>query len=1080
MKKFAWVAVMCAGTGLSLLMAACGGGGGTPPPPTTYTLHVASANPATGVSITVSPADANGASSGSTSFSRTYNAGTVVTLTAPAVSGGNAFASWTGCATATTVTCTMTMNANATVTANFSALPTTYTLTVNSVNPASGVSMAVTPDLLNPLSYQANTSFTVSAAAGVNVGLIAPATVGSNSFSSWAGCTTVNSVNCTVTMNADTTVTVTYASPGQTTPTVTVTPSASSITTAQPLSVTVTVSGGSGNPTPTGSVNLINGSYSSGLKALTNGSVTINIAPGKLAVGPETLAAFYTPDAASSSTYTSSSGTGTVTITAPVTYTLTINSTAPASGVDISAVPADNAGKGFGPTPLTLTYNAGTTVALGAPTTSQGFAFLSWSGCATASSTSCSVTMNGNTTVTANYNQPSVTSVTVSPNAATIGTTQQFTATVAGTGNFSHAVTWSLSCPACGSLSPGTLSSTGLYNTPYPAPASVVITAKSTQSGFTNISGSVTVALAPPSAGTGPALTVDTGNQTRPISPNIYGMNGYALADSVITKANIPLIRWGGDNTERYNYKINATNSIDDWYFENGSGAYGEWPDANFDHMVSGGATAGIKVLGTVPVLGWVAKDATSCSYPKSTYPNQLAVNGKPAFDSGHNCGSGVYPNGVGGCTNANGCNIGAVPTVTSIPAPPPALPAATSVNTAWADATWTGGWVQHLVDTYGTAANGGVAFYDLDNEPSWWDSNDIDVHPLPFTYDEMTNGGIGTALAIKTIDPAAAVNGPVMDYWWAYFYSKKDIENGWGNGSPCWQPWSNPIDREAHGGVPLIEYYLQQFAAAESTYGMRLLDYVDLHTYFAANNSGLNTAGDTQMQTARLNSTRALWDPTYTDPNFPQPNYKTDANYTASCNLPLQAPQAIPMMQDWVDRNYPGTKTAITEYNWGAQEHINGAVAQADVLGIFGAYGLDMATLWGPPDPSTQKPGLMAYEIYRNYDGAKSAFGETALASNSADQGKLSVYGAVRSLDSAITVVVINKTYGDLTSTLSLANMTNSSATAQSYLYSNANLNAIVGPSSVAVTPLALGSTTGTISATFPAQSITLFVVPQ
>jgi len=57
---------------------------------------------------------------------------------------------------------------------------------------------------------------------------------------------------------------------------------------------------------------------------------------------------------------------------------------------------------------------------------------------------------------------------------------------------------------------------------------------------------------------------------------------------------------------------------------------------------------------------------------------------------------------------------------------------------------------------------------------------------------------------------------------------------------------------------------------------------------------------------------------------------------------------------------------------------------------------------------------------------------------------------------------------------------MTNSSATAQSYLYSNANLNAIVGPSSVAVTPLALGSTTGTISTTFPAQSITLFVVPQ
>ena len=72
------------------------------------------------------------------------------------------------------------------------------------------------------------------------------------------------------------------------------------------------------------------------------------------------------------------------------------------------------------------------------------------------------------------------------------------------------------------------------------------------------------------------------------------------------------------------------------------------------------------------------------------------------------------------------------------------------------------------------------------------------------------------------------------MDYWWDYFYSKKDVENGWGTG-PCYEPWSDPVDRKAHGGIPFIEYYLQQFAAAETTYGVRLLDYVDLHTYFAA-----------------------------------------------------------------------------------------------------------------------------------------------------------------------------------------------------------------------------------------------------
>ena len=131
--------------------------------------------------------------------------------------------------------------------------------------------------------------------------------------------------------------------------------------------------------------------------------------------------------------------------------------------------------------------------------------------------------------------------------------------------------------------------------------------------------------------------------------------------------------------------------------------------------------------------------------------------------------------------------------------------------------------------------------------------------------------------------------------------------------------------------------------------------------------------------------------------------------------------------MQAWVANDYPGTKTAISEYNWGGQEHINGALAQADLLGIFGQYGLDLATLWGPPD-ATQLPGLMAFEIYRNYDGANSKFGDKALASTSAAQGQLAVYGALRSSDHAVTVVVINKTYGALTSMLSLANLTSTS----------------------------------------------------
>ena len=61
-----------------------------------------------------------------------------------------------------------------------------------------------------------------------------------------------------------------------------------------------------------------------------------------------------------------------------------------------------------------------------------------------------------------------------------------------------------------------------------------------------------------------------------------------------------------------------------------------------------------------------------------------------------------------------------------------------------------------------------------------------------------------------------------------------------------------------------------RQFAAYQKANGVRLLDYVDLHTYFAPDNLAFSTGGDTQTQEIRLNSTRVFWDPTYTDPRLP------------------------------------------------------------------------------------------------------------------------------------------------------------------------------------------------------------------
>jgi len=756
------------------------------------------------------------------------------------------------------------------------------------------------------------------------------------------------------------------------------------------------------------------------------------------------------------------SGSGTTTPPPPTTYVLTVDTASPASGVAITVTPADVNGSGNGTSSFTRTYDSGTAIKLTAPSTAGANNFSAWTGCATSSTVTCNVTLSANTTVTATYAAPTVV-VTPNPGTATIGTQVQFSATVNGTA--STLVTWSVAAPSGSSLSPGTIGATGLYTTPYPAPATVTVTATSTADNTQT--GSATVTLVAPAAAAGPALVVDAANQTHAISPFIYGMSYYnsstdtAAAESI----SLPVDRWGGDGSQRYNYVLDVINSASDYYFENHTGNTGQQDTGSFNTAVEADATIGAKTLGTVDVLGWISKDGTSCSYSATAFPQQFSFDPYNA-----NCGDGAYPEGVSGCTSASGCQI-------TDPANEAGI-TSTPVGAAWANQ-----WVTYLVSKFGTAANGGVYAYDLDNEPAWWDAVHRDVHPVASTYDEVTNNEIATAKAVKDADPTALINGPVIDNWWNYFYSKKDMESGWGTG-PCYQPWAGPTDRKAHGGVPLIEYYLQQFAAYQAANNVRLLDYLDMHTYFAAtyngNGVGLTTAGDTGEQQARVNSTRVFWDPTYTDPNYPQPNYTTDPNYTSSCNTPLQAPQLIPMAQAWVARDYPGTKIAFSEYNWGGQENINGAVAQADILGIFGSYGLDMATLWGPPDPTAQVPGLMAYRIYRNYDGNKSMFGDVALASTSANQGVLSVYGGLRSSDGAVTVVVINKTYGNLTASLSFANLASTAASAQVWLYSNANLAGIVSQPAVSIATPAAGSTTSSLTTTFPGQSITLFVVPK
>lgn len=119
--------------------------------------------------------------------------------------------------------------------------------------------------------------------------------------------------------------------------TVTVTPSPNNITTAQILAVMATVSGVNGEPTPTGSVRLTSGSTNFGAAALSGGSATINVPPGSLPAGTDSIVAVYTPDNASALIYASATGENTVNVTASSAAAAPAAATAAATGVAATA-----------------------------------------------------------------------------------------------------------------------------------------------------------------------------------------------------------------------------------------------------------------------------------------------------------------------------------------------------------------------------------------------------------------------------------------------------------------------------------------------------------------------------------------------------------------------------------------------------------------------------------------------------------------------------------------------------------------------------------------------------------------------
>ncbi|MFA6312016.1 MAG: fibronectin type III domain-containing protein [Sterolibacterium sp.] len=181
-----------------------------PPSTTRFSLNVDSSG-ASRVSIDGSP----GTYGGRTDYSvNNITAGTSFTLTAPETSGNFSFSDWSGCDSAAGNVCSHTMTGDATLTANYAAVPTTFTLNVNSSG-ASKVSISGSPG-----TYGGKTDYSVTKiASGTSLTLTAPETSGNFSFSGWSGCDSAAGNVCSHTIKADTTLAVNYVGLVPTVPT---------------------------------------------------------------------------------------------------------------------------------------------------------------------------------------------------------------------------------------------------------------------------------------------------------------------------------------------------------------------------------------------------------------------------------------------------------------------------------------------------------------------------------------------------------------------------------------------------------------------------------------------------------------------------------------------------------------------------------------------------------------------------------------------------------------------------------------------------------------------------------------------
>ena len=292
------------------------------------------------------------------------------------------------------------------------------------------------------------------------------------------------------------------------------------------------------------------------------------------------------------------------------------------------------------------------------------------------------------------------------------------------------------------------------------------------------------------------------------------------------------------------------------------------------------------------------------------------------------------------------------------------------------------------MVSWLGKHEAGATLRFLLDNEPDLWSSTHPEVHPMPVTYAELAQRTVDYAKAIKAVMPGVEVWGPASYGWGGYVNLQ------------------GASDASADGDF--LSWYLDQMKSAEQSFGKPVLDGLDLHWYPEQGDGGSATspgadcricvdpttasvaadcstaAGAAGTAVFREQAPRSLWDATYVE------------NSWIPGSMGGKAIQLIPLVQAKIAAHDAKMKLAFSEWNYGGGSDISGSIASADVLGIFGAYGIDMAMLWETWHDESFT--YAAFDAYRNFDGKGAAFGDTSIGTSTTDVPNSSVWASISS----------------------------------------------------------------------------------